>query len=82
MLYLKQWLMTTTHKLLSISINFNLLSTNPYLGVKCHTKNIDKDCRVLIFQNYLIIYEVTQNSIIIARILNSRQDYQNGDFSM
>jgi plasmid stabilization system protein ParE len=59
-----------------------LLSTNPYLGVECHTKNIDNNCRVLIFQNYLIIYEVTADSIIVARILNTRFDYQNSDFEM
>lgn len=27
-----------------------LLETNPKLGVECRSKNIDRDCRILIFE--------------------------------
>jgi addiction module RelE/StbE family toxin len=52
-----------------------LLRDNPKLGIECKYKNIHKDCRVLIFENYLIFYQVIQNEIIIIRILNSRVNY-------
>lgn len=52
-----------------------LLSTNPKLGIECKNKNIDKDCRILIFENYLIFYKIDDSAIHIGRILNSRVDY-------
>lgn len=55
--------------------NIELLTTNPKLGIECKNRNIDKDCRILIFENYLIFYRIVANYIHIGRILNSRQDY-------
>jgi addiction module RelE/StbE family toxin len=54
-----------------------LLETNPEIGVECRSKNVDKDCRILIFENYLIFYRIEVEIIRIGRILSSRIDYQN-----
>ncbi len=55
----------------------DLLEQNPFLGVECKTKNIDKNCRVLIYENYLIFYKVSNKSeILILRVLNSKINYQ------
>ena len=61
--------------ILKFENKIELLSDNPKLGVECKQKNIHKDCRILIFENYLIFYEITENEIIIIRILNSRVNY-------
>lgn len=53
----------------------DLLLDNPRLGVECKNKNINKNCRILVFENYLIFYKIIDNEIQIARILNSRVDY-------
>jgi len=55
--------------------NIDLLTSNPLLGVECKRKNINRACRVLIFEVYLIFYEVLESEIVIIRILSSRQDY-------
>ena len=54
-----------------------LLQSNPLLGVSCQSKNINKDCRVLIFEDYLIFYKVRDdNEILIIRILHGSMNYQ------
>lgn len=55
----------------------DLLSTNPLLGVECKRKNIHRECRVLIVENYLIFYQLLEQEIVILRILHSRFDYVN-----
>lgn len=54
------------------------LVTSPYMGVSCKTKGIDRDCRILIFENYLIFYQVDEadNEIVILRILHGSRKYQ------
>jgi len=52
-----------------------LLQDNPELGLECKSKNINKDCRILIFENYLIFYQLDVDNIRIIRILNSRLNY-------
>lgn len=54
------------------------LVTSPYMGVSCKTKGIDRDCRILIFENYLIFYQVDEadNEITILRILHGSRKYQ------
>lgn len=53
-----------------------LLSSNPMMGVSCKNKNIQKDCRILIYENYLIFYQVIDNEILILRIFNSSVNYE------
>ena len=50
----------------------------PYMGVSCKAKGIDRDCKILIFENYLIFYQVNENNneITILRILHGSRKYQ------
>lgn len=59
-----------------IEENISLLSANAHLGVLCKRKNIEIECRILIFDAYLIFYKVLENSILIIRILHSSVNYK------
>ncbi len=54
-----------------------LLEENPFMGVECKHKKIDRECRILIYENYLIFYTVQEEEVIIIRILNVHHDYGN-----
>lgn len=51
-----------------------LLQSNPLMGVECKYKGFNRDCRVLIFENYLIQYKVFDDYVSIIRIRNSKQN--------
>ncbi len=55
------------------------LIISPHMGVSCKAKGINRDCRILIFENYLIFYQVDEddNEITILRILHGSRKYQN-----
>lgn len=57
--------------------NISLLSENAHLGVLCKRKNIKLECRILIFESYLVFYKVLENSILIIRVLHSSVNYKN-----
>lgn len=50
-----------------------LLKENPYMGVDCKNKKINKKCRIIIFENYNIYYSVEQDYIKILKIINAKQ---------
>ncbi len=54
------------------------LTTSPYMGVSCKAKGIERDCRIFIFENYLVFYHVDEddNEITILRILHASRKYQ------
>ena len=53
---------------------FELIAANPQIGKECEKKRIDEKCRVVVFQkNYLIIYEVLPDRILIRTIQNTKQ---------
>ncbi len=54
-----------------------LLLSNPYMGVECKAKRINRDCRILIYQSHLIIYRVDQekDELFIIRIYHTSVDY-------
>ena len=56
-----------------------LLLLNPYMGVACKAKLINKDCRVLVYQNHLIIYRVDKDKseLFIIRVYHASVDYIN-----
>jgi addiction module RelE/StbE family toxin len=56
--------------------SIELLSNNPKLGILCKNKNVDLNCRIFIFEDYLIFYRVLQDSILIIRILHSSTNYK------
>ncbi len=51
-----------------------LLQSNPFIGIECRHKGFNRDCRVLIFENYLIQYKVFDDYVSIIRIRNSKQN--------
>lgn len=55
----------------------SILKKNPLLGVSVAEKfGIESDLRMLVIEKQLVFYEVnTDATIIIIRILDSRQDY-------
>lgn len=54
-----------------------LLRLNPKIGTFCKNKNINKNCRVLIFESHIIVYEILEerNEILIIRIFHSSKNY-------
>jgi len=56
-----------------------LLQLNPYMGVECKNKRINRDCRILLYKSHIIIYKVNTdlNEIFIVRVYHSTVDYAN-----
>jgi plasmid stabilization system protein ParE len=56
-----------------------LLRLNPYLGVECKNKLIKRDCRILVHENHLVMYQVFEDTkeIYLIRILHGSGDYAN-----
>lgn len=52
-----------------------LLVHTPDIGVACKTKKINQDCRILIFEHYLVFYTIKENNIQIKRVLHSSVNY-------
>ncbi len=52
-----------------------LLTIFPNMGVSCQSKGIDEDCRVMIYESYLIFYTVEYETVTIRNIINSAFDY-------
>ncbi len=59
-----------------IQKTIELISKNRSLGVTCKSKNIKLECRILIFDEYLIFYKVTDLTIFIIRILHGSVNYK------
>ena len=54
-----------------------LLVHAPNIGVACKAKKINQDCRILIFEDYLVFYTTKENNIQIIRVLHSSVNYVN-----
>ena len=52
-----------------------LLVHAPDIGVACKTKKINQNCRILIFEHYLVFYTIKENNIQIKRVLHSSVNY-------
>lgn len=59
-----------------IKNHLEILKKSPNLGVECRKKKINQDCRVFIFESYLVFYSVLEKSVEIKRVLHSSVDYQ------
>ena len=55
--------------------SIELLVAFPGLGVSCQSKGIAEDCRVMIFEAYLIFYSVSEENILVLSIVNAAKDY-------
>jgi plasmid stabilization system protein ParE len=62
-----------------LQISINKLADFPKLGVTCKRKNIRRNCRILIIENYLIFYKIDEiaQKIFIGRILHRSVNYKN-----
>jgi len=58
-----------------IKSKIELLLTFPSLGINCKNKGLDVECRVMIFEAYLIFYRVSEREIFVISIINSAEDY-------
>ena len=53
---------------------FELIASNPTIGKEYEKKRIHAECRVVVFRkNYLIIYKVLSDRILIRTIKNTKQ---------
>ncbi len=54
-----------------------LLQKNPMMGVACKTKDIHRDCHILIYKNHLVIYKIDEENrqLLIVRIYHASSDY-------
>jgi plasmid stabilization system protein ParE len=53
-----------------------LLSITPEMGKECRKSGFKRDCRVLYYKNYAILYKINKTHISIKRVLNSKQNYK------
>ncbi len=60
----------------SIESYILLLKTNPEMGIECREKGFNRDCRVLFYGNYTILYKITNTHIAIQRVINTKQNYK------
>lgn len=56
-----------------------LLAAFPRMGVECRKKNIEFDCRVYIFESYLIFYRIADAGIEVRRVLHGSRNYKSKD---
>ena len=54
----------------------NLLSITPEMGKDCRKSGFNRDCRVLFYKNYTILYKIYKTHISIKRVLSSKQNYK------
>ena len=75
----KESISNALNYLINYEDKIELLRLNPYMGVECKNKLIKKDCRVLVYENHIIIYKVDGNinEIFIIRIYHGSVDYVN-----
>jgi plasmid stabilization system protein ParE len=73
---LEYWIERNKSKAFSIKLNrliiedLKLLSSNPKIGKKTEIENV----RVKIIRDYLILYEVFENEILVLTIWDSRRN--------
>ena len=67
---------TAKEYLVKMKKNIELLSYNPEMGVDCKKKSFKGDCRVLYYENYMILYKIYKNYISIKRVINTKQNYK------
>jgi len=54
----------------------SLLEINPEMGKDCKQSGFNRECRVLIYGNYTILYKINKTHISIKRIINTKQNYK------
>lgn len=59
-----------------LKTKIELLIYFPFIGLECQSKGLYEDCRVMIFESYLVFYTIKKESIHINRILHHSVNYQ------
>ena len=62
--------------LLKIKEYIELLEMNPEMGKDCKESGFNRDCRVLYYRNYTILYKINKTHISVKRIINTKQNYK------
>ena len=53
---------------------FNIIAANPSIGKDCVKKRINQKCKIAVFRkNYLVIYKIFSDFILIQMIKNTKQ---------
>lgn len=55
----------------------SLIAYSPKLGVECKKHFINHKCRIAIFDDYKIFYQVNFDNIYILRVIHSKQQFNN-----
>jgi len=65
--------------LLRYEDKIELLRLNPQMGTECVNKQIKRDCRIVVNESHMIIYQIDEKnkSIFIIRIFHGSVDYAN-----
>ena len=51
-----------------------LLQMFPNMGVSCRSKGIKENCRVMIFEAYLVFYTITYETVTIHTVIHTSQE--------
>ena len=51
-----------------------LLSLFPNLGVSCKSRGLDEECRVMVFEHYLVFYIIRDEVVTIKTIIHTSKD--------
>jgi len=54
----------------------SLLGINPKMGKDCKESGLERECRVLFYGNYTILYKINKTHISIKRVINTKQNYK------
>lgn len=57
-----------------IDTYIKLLSTTPEMGKECKKSGIERDCRVIYYKNYTILYKIYKTHVSIKRVISSKQN--------
>ena len=58
----------------------DLLEFNKEMGVKCKHRSVNFDCRILVFEQYKIFYQLNDEEVYILRIIHSKQSMKKKKF--
>jgi len=55
----------------------DLLKQNPNMGVECRVKQVNRDCRIIVYKSHIIVYRINdvKKEIWIIRIFHASVNY-------
>lgn len=58
----------------------DLLEFNKEMGIKCKYRSVSFDCRILVFEQYKIFYQLNDEEVYILRIIHTKQSMKKKKF--